>query len=343
MEREKLVTIVYVPRERFSATQCSLESILTHTNYPHEFVCVDGGSPDPVRQYLEDIAHQNNFTLVRSDSYLSPNEARNLALQYVKTRYVVFVDNDVLVSPGWLDALIRCAEETGAWMVGPLCCEGDPERERIHMFGGEISVEQPDGRRKYFEKHHLKKKAINDVDEALVRRKTELIEFHTMLVRMKAFDVIGPLDEGLLSSAEHADLCLSVKNAGQYIYLEPEAKITYLIPEKIEEIDREFFKLRWSDAWNTATIERLMEKYKLPRNDPGLTIMHWWLGKHRRRVTAPLTKIRKMLSDDAFKSLEWRVAKIETFINRLTFRRKKVITNRRPKVTVIRNAEVNSI
>ena len=97
MEPEKLATIAYVPRERFSATQSSLESILEHTKYPHDFVCVDGGSPEPVRQYLEDAANRNNFTLVRSDSYLSPNEARNIALQHVKTRYVVFVDNDVNV------------------------------------------------------------------------------------------------------------------------------------------------------------------------------------------------------------------------------------------------------
>jgi len=34
------------------------------------------------------------------DRCLAPNEARNMGVGEVTTRYVVFIDNDVLVTPG---------------------------------------------------------------------------------------------------------------------------------------------------------------------------------------------------------------------------------------------------
>lgn len=42
----------------------------------------------------------------------------------------------------------------------------------------------------------------------------DFVEFHCVLVRTAAFDSIGPLDEGLLSSREHLDLCLQVRANG---------------------------------------------------------------------------------------------------------------------------------
>ena len=35
-----------------------------------------------------------------------------LGLERATTLYVAFLDNDVVVEPGWLEALVRCAEES---------------------------------------------------------------------------------------------------------------------------------------------------------------------------------------------------------------------------------------
>lgn len=106
------VTIVVVPRERFSCTRESLESIYEHTKFPFKLVYVDGNSPAKVRRYLEEQAQAKGFQLIRTDYYLSPNHARNIGLSHVDTKYAVFFDNDVVVSPGWLEALVQCAQET---------------------------------------------------------------------------------------------------------------------------------------------------------------------------------------------------------------------------------------
>src|SRR5262249_24309080 len=46
------VTIVVVPRERFSFARASLEALYRHTDPPFHLVYVDGGSPRRVRRYF---------------------------------------------------------------------------------------------------------------------------------------------------------------------------------------------------------------------------------------------------------------------------------------------------
>ena len=204
----QLVTVVVVPRERFSFTQRSLEHLLAHTEQPFELIYVDGGSPPGVREYLEQQASLRDFRLIRTDHYLVPNAARNLALAQVRTKYVVFLDNDALVSPGWLSKLVDCAESTGAWVVGPVYCEREPIATRIHMAGGMAEIVSEHGRRVFRESYCFAGQSLAKIAPSLRREPVQMIEFHCVLVRRDAFDRLGPLDEQLMSAAEHTDLCL---------------------------------------------------------------------------------------------------------------------------------------
>ena len=115
------VTIIVVPRERFSYTRESLESIYRCNNsYPFDLVYVDGNSPRHIQNYLAQQAKSKRFKLIRVNNYLSPNQARNIGLQVAETKYVVFMDNDLHVAPGWLEKLVNCAEEELATVVCPL-------------------------------------------------------------------------------------------------------------------------------------------------------------------------------------------------------------------------------
>ena len=83
------VTIVVVPRERLSFIQRSLSTIFAQTSLPFDLIYVSGGLPLSVQRDLEAEASRKNFKFIHSESYLSPNQARNLALPHVKTPYVV--------------------------------------------------------------------------------------------------------------------------------------------------------------------------------------------------------------------------------------------------------------
>ncbi|MBD0336288.1 MAG: glycosyltransferase [Cyanobacteria bacterium Co-bin13] len=258
------VTLVIVPRERFSYARQSLESIYAHTKIPFKLVYVDGNSPASLKHYLEEQAQRHQFKLLRTDYYLYPNQARNLGLQWVDTPYLVFVDNDVIVSPGWLEALVECAEETDAAVVGPLMCQHEPIHQEVHFAGGDSHVwVDKNGRRRLREKMYNQGKQVADIRNRLQRMPTELAEFHCVLVRRSIFDTIGQLDEALLNTKEHLDFCMTVREAGASVYFEPESLVTYVPGPPQNWSDVHYYMLRWSDAWTLASLHRLRDKWQL--------------------------------------------------------------------------------
>lgn len=288
---EPQVTIVVVPRERFSCTQESLESIYEHTEFPFKLIYVDGNSPTKVQRYIETQAQAKNFQIVRTDYYLSPNHARNIGLSQVDTKYVVFMDNDVVVSPGWLNALVTCAEETGATVVGPLMCEKKPVHQRVHFAGGECRiVTDIKGRRHLREKMYKQKQQVAEVLPQLQRTQTELAEFHCVLVRTEIFEQIGSLDEAMLNTKEHLDFCLTVTQAGGTVYFEPACIVTYVPGPPLELTDIHFYMLRWSDAWTVTSLNRIREKWDLAE-DGYFQSKYKKLGWRRRgTIVKPLTR-----------------------------------------------------
>ena len=279
---QPLVTIVVVPRERFSFALPSLESIWRFTTPPFRLVYVDAGSPRHVRRELQRRAAALGFDLVRVDRCLTPNKARNIGLRHVRTRYVVFLDNDALVMAGWLDALVGCAEDTGAAICGPLQLIGDPREQVIHLAGGVGRIVEEDGRRRFHDAHHLTGRRVPDVRDQLVRTGTEQVEFHCMLVRSAVFERFGRLDEGLLNAQEHADLCLTVRGAGLSIVLEPASVVTYVPPPPFALSDLPFFLLRWSEDWTRRSLEHFAAKWQLDANNPGLGSTIAFARWHRR-------------------------------------------------------------
>lgn len=258
------VTIVVVLRERFSCARRSLESLYEYTTLPFKLIYVDSNSPAKVQRYLEQQAQEKAFQLIRTNHYLYPNQSRNLGLAKVTTPYVVFVDNDVIVSPGWLEALVQCAEETGAAVVGPLMCQHEPVHEEVHFAGGQSHVwVDKTGRRRLREKMYQQGQTVEQLRSQLQRMQTELAEFHCVLVRRDIFDRIGMLDEQMLNTKEHLDFCLTVIAAGGTVYFEPASLVTYVPGAPQDWTDLHYYMLRWSDAWTLASLNRLREKWQL--------------------------------------------------------------------------------
>jgi GT2 family glycosyltransferase len=283
------VTIVLVPRERFSFAPQTLRSVLENTEPPYQLIYVDGGSPTWVRRTVESQARENSFTLIRSEQYLSPNEARNLGFAKVQTKYTVFLDNDVVVAPGWLSALVRCAEETGAWVVGPIYCIGRPYHQKIHMAAGLAHFEEDGGTRRYIDKHLMGHSWLNDVRDQLKREPSERCEFHCTLIRSDAMRTVGPLDEKLMGIVEtHADLCMLVRNAGGTVWFEPGSVVTYVPPPPVHISDLPYFLLRWSNDWMTRGKAHFAEKWGLRPDDPYLLRHNWWISYQRLRLAPPV-------------------------------------------------------
>ncbi len=330
------VTIVVSPRERFSYTRESLESIFQYTTIPFELVYVDGNSPAKVRDYLKAKAQEKGFQLIRTDYYLSPNRSRNLGLAEVKTKYVVFLDNDVILSPGWLEALIDCAETTNATVVGPLMCHEEPVHQVVHCAGGETRViVDATGRRRLREKMYKQGHQVAEVRSKMSRSQTELCEFHCMLVRTEIFQQVGCFDEAFLNTKEHLDFCMGVIQAGGTVYFEPDSVITYVPGPPLEWTDLHFYMLRWSNAWELASLNRLREKWQLTENayfQHKYKILGW---RRRNSILLPLARKLVLGWEHSLleKALVFGFAKIEKPINHyLTARYAKNLPKRQTVV-----------
>jgi len=316
------VTLVVVPRERFSYTRESLESIYAHTKFPFELVYVDGGSPAHIERYLQQQAAEKNFQLIRTEHYLAPNQARNLGLAAAKRKYVVFIDNDVVVTPGWLTRLVECAEETDAAIVGPLVCIGQPEAGIVHLAGGEARIEQQQKekngkikiKRRVHEKHYFVNRRLADVQTQLQRIQCEFAEFHCVLVRREIFTKIGVLDEKLLNTREHIDFSMTVAQAGGKIYCEPASIVTYVPGPPFELSDMPYFMLRWSDAWELASLKHFREKWDVTE-DKYFQKRYERLGQRRHQAfLKPL--VRRFTFGKRNLWLEQKIIPLERTLNR---------------------------
>ena len=262
-----LVTIVVVQRERFSTTRRSLESLYRETRQAFDLIYVDGGSPRRIARYLTAQASRRGFLLIQLPYHLPPHCARNMAAALASTRYVVFVDNDVIFSPGWLDALVACAEATGADAVTPLICIGEPLHGTVHLAGGTARIVEEDGRRRFEEVMRFDGRPLKEVKDQLKREATGLVEFHCVLIRRSVFERFGALDEAYLASSEHLDLALTLNQRPGSIFFEPSAVITYLPPPPLALGDLPYYTLRWSDEWTVASEEHFYRKWNAEFND----------------------------------------------------------------------------
>lgn len=337
------VTIIVTPRERFSGTETTLDSLYRDTDYPFDLVCVDICSPAPVRTVIQSKAQQYGFTVLNCDRYLSPNQARNVGLQHVlqqgTSQYIVFVENDVIVKRGWLQQLIACAEDTHAAVVGPLTCIGNPLHQVIHNAGGSsyIKVDEKHGRprRRIKQSAHLTGRAIADVLDQLTRTKCDYVEFHCMLVRTEIFAQTGLLDEGMLATREHIDFCFMVSQVGGEIYSEREAVVTtetlglesnkkglmdwfgqLQLPD-FKLYDLPYFMLRWSDHWDRASLDHLRQKWNLDE-DKYFIKRYAGLGKRRQELLI-LPLVQRLTLGRGSQRLAAILASLEKFFNHLFF------------------------
>ena len=283
---ESLVTVVMAPRERFSATEQALRSVLDDRSVPFEMIVVDGGFPASLRRRVREMVGNAPVRIIHRDYYLTPNEARNMALAAATTRYVAFIDNDLVVRSGWLKALVECAEETGADIVSPIVCAGTPPGANVHIAGGYVRFLEKDGKRVMRDTHLHAGERLGAIRNQLKRTETELAEFHCMLVRRSVFDRLGPLDEDLKATSEHVDLCLQVRKAGGTMYLEPTSVVTYVPPPPLALSDISFYMLRWSDEWFIASERKIAQTWGVEFSESTLLD---WTPMHRRAAYPKIT------------------------------------------------------
>ncbi|RLT39122.1 MAG: glycosyltransferase, partial [Chloroflexi bacterium] len=218
------VDIVICVHNALEDVQRCLASVLRHTAQPYALLLVDDGSDPPTRDFLADFASQQSHTTrLRRDEASGYTFAANRGLRHSRASFVVLLNSDTIVTPGWLDRLIACAEsDSNIGIVGPLSNTASYQSIPALSAGGDWA-ENP-------------LPAGYDVDrwaEEIAARSPRLypamplLNGFCLLIRRAVIEAIGYFDEDAFGAGygEENDYCLRARAAGWGLALADDAYV----------------------------------------------------------------------------------------------------------------------
>jgi len=192
--------IVRVCNRPFAAARC-IESLLTHTTYPHwRLLLVDDQSDAATSAMLQRYAAQcANIKYFRNDACLGLVGSYNRGIALSDSKYVAFLQPDIVVSPGWLEKLVAVAEaDRSIALVNPLCNSA-----------GRLSLPMPPGMSYMAVNEALERETDGKAFDIVAARRDCLLVRREALERHGAFD--PAFEEG---SCEDADLHMRLTSNG---------------------------------------------------------------------------------------------------------------------------------
>jgi len=116
-----LTSIVIVTFNQFSYTKECVDSILSRTDEPYELIFVDNGSTDGTPDYLRTIP---GVRLICNPDNRGFAPAVNQGLAICRGEQILLLNNDVIVTTGWLHGLLEALHDHPTnGLVGPVSNE----------------------------------------------------------------------------------------------------------------------------------------------------------------------------------------------------------------------------
>lgn len=280
------ITIGFLPRERYSIAAESLASLYAHTPMPFELIVVDAATPQRhLDQMTAVLADHDNWRVLSFDRPMLPAESKNRILAETSTDYVCLLENDVLFSDGWLEALLQACEDVPADVAAPIIREGrGTDGHFDHHLGRLVASRDHPGKYEVEPLQHAREHITS-------RERVDFVEQHCVLFRRSVFDHIGPYDAEL-NTRDEVDLSLALHHAGMVVVLEPRSIINYVAPTGPPEDDElEYYRMRWDLARATLSRERIRDRWNLVDTPGDLEFV-----RYRNRIP-DLPRIRRVVSD----------------------------------------------
>lgn len=260
-------TVVVVARDRWAQAPRTLEDLLVRTAPEYPLVVVDGNAPRSVATTFNRIEATGRIRVARRTRFLASNEARNVGADGARTEWLAFVENDTVMSDGWLDQLIDAGEAHDATTVYPAFLQMRRGRMTVHGLGAELDVHGPEGARVIRETQHHSGAVWEDIRSGLEPVERVQAEPHAIVIRREFLERIGGFDEALLSWFDHTDLALHHLRHEAAAWFVPSVTCTYAPPPPVSVSDIPTFLLRWGPSWYERSLERLCAAWGLDSLD----------------------------------------------------------------------------
>ena len=112
-----MTSIIIATCNGITLTKRCLESIRQCTPEQHELICVDNGSTDGTSAFLRSVA---NVRLIENSVNRGMPAAINQGLRVAAGDFIVLLNNDVVVTPGWLGRMLAVlSQDNKIGLVGP--------------------------------------------------------------------------------------------------------------------------------------------------------------------------------------------------------------------------------
>lgn len=186
----------------------------------HEVIVIDNGSTDETQGVLQRFS--GAVRTFRNASNLGFAVACNQGAAAARGRHLVFLNNDTLPEPGWLEELVRVADtEAHVGAVGCKILSWDGTR--IHH-AGVVLCDHPS---LPILCHYLYRGAPRDFPAANKRRDFNVVTAACMLVLREAFARAGGFCPDYRNGFEDVDLCFRLRRLGYRIVYAPGAVIRH--------------------------------------------------------------------------------------------------------------------
>ncbi len=216
-----LVTIIIVTWNGLELLKNFLPSVLNTTYSNYEIVVVDNASEDDTLSYL----HSNHpeVRIIRNDENFGYARGNNEAIRSTGGEYIVLLNNDAEVDPGWLEPVVAHAEsDMRIGVLQPKILRTD-ERNKFEYAGaagGHLDLLGFP-----FALGRLFDTVESDRGQYDTPRQIFWASGAAFFARRSALERVGLLDEEFFMHMEEIDLCWRMWRHGFSVYSEPGSKV----------------------------------------------------------------------------------------------------------------------
>ena len=231
----ELASIIIVSYNNLGRIKECLESIIQKTHYPrYEVIVVDNGSSSDVIEYLKAISQQySQIRVILNDSNLGFACANNIGFKSVNkaSQYIVLLNNDTVVTQGWLTTLIHWLHDPAVGLVGPVTGVNGAANEA----GIPTHYKNPGDMDAFAIQYTAQHRGISfDIP---------MLAMYCVAMRRKVSEEIGPLDEQFkIGMFEDDDYSIRVRKNGYRVICAEDVFIHHVGRASFSLIDEQEYK-----------------------------------------------------------------------------------------------------
>lgn len=200
-----LASVIVPCFDQLAFTRQCVASLARHTRPPWELIVVDNGSTDGTASYLAGISDVASFpvTILTNAENRGFPAGCNQGIAAARGEFVVLLNNDVVVTDGWLDQLVALARvDPAIGMVGPMSNYTCPPQ--VVLDAKYADLDQMDRFATTWRQQHRGQWVF-----------AEKLSGFCLLIRRRVLEAIGGLDEGFgLGFFDDDDLAMRARSAG---------------------------------------------------------------------------------------------------------------------------------